>query len=154
MFWAMLKYVHDIYKLNKDRTLYALGVTGESERIMNNLPIQPLPSYALNPVYVNTVVPGWDTVTKVIKVVLTPLAYISSWFSSPVKNEPPSAPGHTILGSLPELKAMNWDVLNFLVAYHRKYGSEDGISEVTLVNKTFYIISDPVKAKKILLGKL
>lgn len=112
--------------------------------------MQPIQSYALNPTFVNTVVPGWDTASKIIKVVLTPLAYLSQLYSSSNKIEPPSAPGHAIVGSLPELKAMNWDVLNFLVAYHRKYGGKAGISKVNLVNKVFYIISDPAKAKQIL----
>ncbi len=122
---------------------------------MNGIQDRP-PSYAL-PIgeFQEVNVPVWDTVAKVASVVAYPLR-ILSWIWSCCgqkkshKMEPSGPEGHLVLGSYPELKALNFDLLQFLNDVNEKYGKESGICRIKLGTRIFHIVTNPKLIKEIL----
>lgn len=95
----------------------------------------------------------WDTTSKVAGLIFTPFSLLSAgycWLTGThSRPAPPSAPGHCLLGSLPELAARNYSLLPFLRSYEKTYG-EEGVCKLKIGPKVFYIVSEPKIASRIL----
>lgn len=118
--------------------------------------MEPITSpYHHAPKFKEVVVPYWDTITSVASFALIPYSQLFLLFNKcksgkSYKKIIPSAPGHTLVGSFPELLAMNRDIMNFIISYSEKYGAVDGICRLKIGFLSYIIISDPKKAGHIL----
>lgn len=97
--------------------------------------------------YVENEIYFWDKATQITAEVAAYALYPFNtarmwWFGRSNKPTPPSANGHFLLGSIPELAQHNWEVLPFLNSYLKTYGGE-GLCRVQLGQKTFCIVTDP-----------
>lgn len=106
--------------------------------------------------YVEKTIPGWDLISKVLSAAISPLK-ILGWTYEALTNpeqykklDPPEADGHGLLGSFPEFRERNFQLLKFLADYNEKFGKEDGICKVNLGTRVFYIVTNPVYVKNIL----
>lgn len=114
--------------------------------------------YANNSPYVEDDIPIWDTAANVGSFIRSfiglPFSLIhqgySWWNGHTQKPRPPSAPGHALVGSLPELCSHKWDLLRFVTKYQAAFG-KSGFCELRVGTKIFYIVSDPIIARDILL---
>ena len=98
----------------------------------------------------------WDTAAKVALFIATPFSWVYNLYTwaiskdqQPKPPEPPSAAGHLLIGSLPEFSEHKWGIYQFLTHYHVAFGQQ-GICKLKLGPKTFYIVSNPELATKIL----
>lgn len=101
--------------------------------------------------------PIWDTVANVVSYVGKPFSWVSNFYgylsgrAANLKELPPSAPGHSWLGHVPEL----WwkyksSLMDYLSAYQDTYGYK-GISNLQMGPfNNFYVVSDPKMAREIL----
>lgn len=111
-------------------------------------------SYAIpTTLYTEQSVMVWDQICAVARIVKYPLSVVSRlyWWLTETnpKSPPPCAPGHGLLGSIPELAARKWNIIQFLHDYQQAYGQK-GLCEVNLGTRTFYIVTDPQMVQQIL----
>lgn len=97
--------------------------------------------------------PVWDTTCEICWFVQKPFAWLAYGFQllrgTVQLPEPPSANGHGLLGSLPELAARNYEILDFLWSYQEAFGKK-GLCKLKIGSKVFHIVSDPAIAQIIL----
>jgi cytochrome P450 len=110
--------------------------------------IHTMTPYENFPEYKEIFTSWWDIPSGIAAIALHPLTIIFKKVTE--KQSPPGATGHVLLGSLPEFADMNWDIMQLVISYNKKYGKEHGICKLKLLNQTFYIVTNPVLAKEIL----
>lgn len=116
-------------------------------------PCNPI-SYAIRTTpYIEQPVRIWDQLCAVARVVKFPFRLIGgiySWLTEKnPKPLPPCAPGHGLLGSIPELAVRDWNIIRLIHDYEQEYG-EEGLCEIKLGTKPIYIVSCPDIADTIL----
>ncbi len=105
--------------------------------------------FQMIPEYQEVEIPYWDVSSRITSIVFTPLSYLASFFMTK-RHVPPSAPGHALVGSLPELSAMKGDIMRLIVSYSQKYGKDEGLCKLAIGNQIYYIVMDPTMARSIL----
>lgn len=101
--------------------------------------------------YVEVEIPYMGTACKIVGLLATPFKWAYKSYTNymgTATNPPPAAPGHFVVGSLPELMTYKWSLYDFLTSYSAAYGAS-GLCLLKVGTKTFYIVSDAEFAKQI-----